>query len=533
MIIKELYFGNEKEAYIDKNFSSKFNVIFSYDNNKGKTIVMQSIIYALGGEPMFPNSFPFKDYFYVIKINQNGKDFSICRKNDTFIVKTDSGFNIFNSSAEYKYFFNKIIYPLPQIIKDGRIKIIDIGLLTELFFLPQSNRNTSNIINYGYYRKQDFENMLFSLVGLSPIDSEIDVESIKEKLDILKKEQKELQKQNKILTKITKGLNLTSLEVNRIQFEKKLEKINDLKEKITELINLRNRLTNRKIKDEMLEKELNSLNRNLPSGKLKCLDCGSLNIGYTPANAEVTFDVSDGDTRKNILATIAMQIQLTTEEIEKTSIKIEQHQKELQEELKDDNVDLATLLLVKPETINSINADKRLFEINKEIKRLDNLLKVANSNTADIIRAQNDLKKTIIEDMKSFYIALEPNGNSDFSQLYTSSASPYSGSEETEFYLAKLYSYAKNIKHDFPIIVDGFREGEIDSKAEKIILNIFKELPNQIIFTATLKDEEENHYLQFEYVNSMDYSSFEDSKILSSKCLDDFKNKLAELSIII
>jgi len=533
MIIKELYIGNSSEAFIEKSFSDGFNILFSYDNNKGKTIVMQSLIYALGGEPMFPNSFNYKEYFYIVKINQNEKDYVICRKNDSFIIKTVAGFNIFNSLSEYKYYFNKVIYKLPQIIKDGRIKTVDIALLCELFFLPQSNRNTSNIINYGYYKKQDFENMLFSIAGLTPIEDSIDVDSIKEKIKELKREQSDLKRQNGILTQIKPGLSITSLEVNRIQLEKKLEAINALKNRLSEAINTRNRLINRKTKDELLEKELRSLNRTLPHGTLKCLDCGSTNIGYTPADADIIFDVSDNETKKNILSSISARIELTAEEIEQCSLKIEQYQKELQELLKDDNVDLTTLLLVKPDIINSTQADLRLSDLNKEIKRLENLLKSTTSNVTEIRHAQGQLKAKIISDMGLFYSKMEPSGNSSFNQIYTTTAAPYSGSEETEFYLAKLFAFAKNICHPFPIIVDGFREGEIDSTGERIIITEFKELENQIIFTATLKGEEKNHFSEYKFINAIDYSSFADSKILTPDFVPEFKRILSELGVVL
>ena len=47
-------------------------------------------------------------------------------------------------------------------------------------------------------------------------------------------------------------------------------------------------------------------------------------------------------------------------------------------------------------------------------------------------------------------------------------------------------------------VIDFFNDVTgINNSCTYNILNIFKELPNQIIFTATLKYEEENHYLPF------------------------------------
>ena len=50
MIVKEVAFGNLNEAFIEKRFENKTNIIFSNDNNRGKTLLMQSLIYSIGYE---------------------------------------------------------------------------------------------------------------------------------------------------------------------------------------------------------------------------------------------------------------------------------------------------------------------------------------------------------------------------------------------------------------------------------------------------------------------------------------------------
>lgn len=63
MIIKKIAIGNSTEGFIESSFSDDFNIILSEDNNKGKTIVIQGILYTLGNEPpAFPSSFEYKKY---------------------------------------------------------------------------------------------------------------------------------------------------------------------------------------------------------------------------------------------------------------------------------------------------------------------------------------------------------------------------------------------------------------------------------------------------------------------------------------
>ena len=55
MIIKKFAVGNSDEAFVEENFTSGINIVSSDDNNKGKTIAIQSMMYAIGNEPTFPS----------------------------------------------------------------------------------------------------------------------------------------------------------------------------------------------------------------------------------------------------------------------------------------------------------------------------------------------------------------------------------------------------------------------------------------------------------------------------------------------
>ena len=48
MKILKVAVGNAHEAFIEDNFTDKVNIISSDDNNKGKTIVIQAMMYAMG-----------------------------------------------------------------------------------------------------------------------------------------------------------------------------------------------------------------------------------------------------------------------------------------------------------------------------------------------------------------------------------------------------------------------------------------------------------------------------------------------------
>ena len=91
MIIKKIAIGNGEEAYIEDSFSEGVNIILSDDNNKGKTIVIQSILYALGNKPIYPSSFNYKKYTYYLEFTHNDKEYVIVRNGDTFDIQSAKG----------------------------------------------------------------------------------------------------------------------------------------------------------------------------------------------------------------------------------------------------------------------------------------------------------------------------------------------------------------------------------------------------------------------------------------------------------
>ena len=87
MKILKVAVGNANEAFIEKNFAGGVNIISSDDNNKGKTIIIQAMMYALGNDPTFPTSFEYKDYYYYVEFEEAKKIFQICRLGDGLVLK--------------------------------------------------------------------------------------------------------------------------------------------------------------------------------------------------------------------------------------------------------------------------------------------------------------------------------------------------------------------------------------------------------------------------------------------------------------
>ena len=79
-------------------------------------------------------------------------------------------------------------------------------------------------------------------------------------------------------------------------------------------------------KNEQLRRELGSLNRELKTGSIVCLDCGSKAIGYSMPESNVAFDITTQDMRQEILRTIDYKIDDYVGEVERLEKEIRELQ---------------------------------------------------------------------------------------------------------------------------------------------------------------------------------------------------------------
>lgn len=472
MIIRAVYIGNSEEAYINKEFKEGLNIISSDDNNKGKTIVIQAIMYCLGNIPAFPSAFDYENYYFILYIEQDDKLIKICRKNKNFVIRKDEEYTVFDNTAEFKRYWNKNIQKLPIIKKENIYKIVDPELLVQIFFVGQDKKVTYDIVNKGFYKKEDFYKLIYSMAGINGDAAPI-------------------------------------------------EDIEKAKKKIKEL------------KNEIALKELRSLNRTMKTGQISCMDCGSTHIAYESADSEFSFDISTSKMRTQILNSVQEKIDIYNEEITRLTNEISLCQKELDACMETEDIPIEALLVIRQEMEGARNADDRIKEIDTEVQELSGQLEMKSAISEDIEKKIKNLLNGIINTMNGFYSKVDSAGTEPYADIFTTRDKIYSGSEATEFHLARMYAFGKILKHDYPIIVDSFRAEDLSTERENKVLNEFKELDNQIIFTTTLKAEEGEKYAFDSSLNNISFSGHVTNKMLSNAYVDEFRKVAEEMLITI
>ncbi|WP_197026297.1 hypothetical protein [Aeromonas dhakensis] len=320
---------------------------------------------------------------------------------------------------------------------------------------------------------------------------------------------------------------MTSKLYDSESFQSKVKAITDINNTISHLRRTRQRELNRKTKLENLLSELRSLNSELNVGSVQCGECGSNKIVYS--NNDMMFEVSNIDVRNKILQSIQKNISLKLELIRDISRDINVQQKSLEKELTEAPPSFQQIVLYREQITSQKDYDDEAFKITNEIKSLKASLEKSNLVSDSIKESKSALDLSLFTKMNSLYKEIDPNGNLVFDDLFATKNATFSGSEGQEFYFCKLVALSNILNHDFPIIIDSFREGELSTIKEHRMLEIYKKLGKQVILTSTLKSEEyeKNKYHTIKDINSIDYSHHQDCKILSRQEINNFSTLIS------
>ena len=534
MIIKAIFIGNSEEAYINDEFQTGLNIISSDDNNKGKTIVIQAIMYCLGNIPAFPTSFEYEKYYFILHIEYNNKLIKVCRRGKNFVIRKGEDYAVFDNTSEFKRYWSKNIHELPIIKKDNVFRIVDPELLVQVFFVGQDKKVTYDIVNKSWYKKEDFYKLLYSMGGINGNEASIDdVEKVKKKIKELKNEREILLKENRILKKNNTAFEFLSSTNDKVALENTLKNVEKIKDKLLKLKKERNNAVSRRTKNEIALKELRSLNRTMKTGQISCMDCGSTHIAYESADSEFSFDISTLKMRNQILKSVQEKIDIYNEEITRLTNEIIICQKELDDSMEIEDIPIEALLVIRQEMENIKSVDDRIRVIDQEMGKLSEQLEMKVAISEDVEKKSKKLIYSILNAMNEFYLKVDSAENAPYGDIFTVRDKIYSGSEATEFHLAKMYAFGEVLQHDYPIIVDSFRAEDLSTEREERVLNKFRSLKNQVIFTTTLKKEEGEKYSADDTLNNISFSSHITNKMLSESYIEKFRQEAAEMMITI
>lgn len=516
--------GNVREAFIEDRLTDGVNVIFSNDNSKGKTIIFQGMMYALGNDPIFPGGFDYRTYYFYTCFEHDGTVYEFLRRNDSISVKTGDIVRYFEDPSELKRFVDQHIFPVPKILKDKLPKMVDLSLLYQIFFVGQDKRDPSNVFLSDYYKKADYLNMIYSMTECLLLEDTTKILSqLRKELASCKGEIERINKRITFYKEYPEIAAKVSHAADRQIYEQKRKELASLYDSISVLQRKRDRLNNRIMKLNTLLSELRSLNLQLKSSKICCLECGSPHVGFV--SGDLSFDLTNELVRKNIIQSIKDNIQAYTDSLDETNAAISQQQAEYNRKSSHQEIPLIDVLLLTEE-IRSYTEDEdklRGLLVNKDSleEKIRNAEQEANSNAEQ----QKDVLNDLLDRMNRLYKTVDPTGQQKFTEVFAKKNVTFSGCDEQEYYFSRTLALYWLLGHSFPIIIDCFRKGELSTKKENAMIAEYRKTNAQVILSATLKDEEYtsgSKYYDMPGVNAIDYEMHPDSHILQEKYADAF-----------
>lgn len=534
--IKAVYIGNSSESFIEDHYSDDMNVIYSLDNNRGKTIVMQGMAYTLGAMPTFPDGFPYREYMYIVDLDVNGNEMTVLRSRDTFAVKTGNKIEVLDSVEAFSRFWNDNVFELPVIVKDGRAVIVGLELYTQLFFVGQDDLSSAKV-KAGRFNKNDYEEMLYSMAGLNGRTLEPqEIQKLKRRRDALRGRLGTLSKEAAALKQRGTALSVISATTDRRDMDELAKSLDQSRKNVSALRKKRSRLIARRTKNQIVLDELNSLKINVKVGELTCLECGSTDIGYRMADSGVVFDVTTSEMRTQIINSVHDRIDDIDRELDTTARELRHAQANLDALLEDNSdITLADIVACKDVFLDAKEIDAEIQSAQNEIDTISDMLASDRELSSELKQRQEEFRKQLLSAMN--YARQTISGNPSeaaYSDLFTTQANVLSGSDGTIYFASRLYAIAKTLNHPMPLLFDSFRADDLSSDREDRLLNLFSSLKNQMIMTTTIKREEgPSKYQDDTRVNAIDYSSHRVDCLLSDEYNGRFTDKAADLGILL
>lgn len=534
--VKAAYIGNGIESFVERSFTDGINVIYSIDNNKGKTVLMQGIMFALGAVPTFPSGFQYREYIYIVDLNVDGRDISVLRSKNTFAILADNELHTFESEASFSKYWSDSIRYLPSIVKKGRSTFVGLELYTQIAFIPQDGKSSAKLLS-GQFSKDDFNEMLYAIKGLDGRELDTDSEeALKKRRDELKGRLKTLTKQATSLNERGTALSMVSATVDTRDMEELLADLERARKEVTDIRKKRSRLIDRLTKCQVTFDELNSLKIETKEGRLYCLECGSGRIGYRMADSGVMFDVTNSTMRSQIIGSLKERIDATRNEIDTLDQQLHKSQQKLAVLLtQNSEFSLADIIACKDDYLDSRELDLKIQQAQQELIEIKNALESKKSLSSDLRNQQREFSDGLVSKMN--YAQRHISGNDQatpYDALFSTNANVYSGSDETIYFASRQYALATTMDHGMPLLVDSFRGEDLSTVREERMLELYSHLQNQMIFTTTVKKEEgREKYEMDDRLNAIDYSKHKTDKILCKSYNDEFSAKVGEFGIVL
>lgn len=558
LILKSLlvYSPNDEKGF-HTEFSNSVNIVHGR-NTSGKSTLIQSIIYAMGINDSKDNLNDINgdDVFFrldcVLERVEEVCDLVFVRSNDTLVLQKGNEppvrFDGINSNNTYEYIrYKELLSELIgfDLVLQKQTELIGAPLEAALlpYYISQSVGWVyirESIGDYRFYKDFKFDYLDY-YCGIKNDQKRIikyNLEKEKKELNFELKQLDSYEVKNEEL-KISKLLDerFKGEAENYLEGYQGLSK--ELSEKEADHTKLCNKISMLRGRQRVLSQIISNIKNQKPKID-QCPTCDQNLPGDLKEFYKYSQDINDAlkekDVVKEKIKNNATKLNSVEQRVTYLRTKVEEDYAVLLR-LKSDNITFdswldhnANLRVLKNIAIKKASSEKRINEINDEIKDL------GNSFDIDSLRKSKERDFLSIFKRKILALGIQLPKETKYQELYSLNSFPYQGVELHQLLMAYNFSFYEMVMkdtslHSFPFLLDAIFKEDIDTESRS---NIFKFLSQetkssgQIIFSvAEYKGDEtsSNPLFNIETIKSEYFSST--TKLI---CIGDSKTKRSFLS---
>lgn len=507
MLFKKLFILDfEKKVSKTVSFTEGINIITSKDNQLGKSTIMKSMYYCLGGEVFFADRLNLKTKMHFLELEIKGESYVFIRHNKTIIVKEKLNVHKFNSSKELSHFLSEILELKIMLETKEKKYLIAPPVFTFLpYYIDQDYGWTPELKSFNNLNQFDKnKRKIHSYFHLSLLDEkfvemqvrkkEIEIE-VKSLSDDVKNAETLLEYINSTLTSYENEIDGDALKVKYetalIKYKKYSYDINQVRKHLLKLheeiykVDSAIEGLNKTSRDH--ERAMKNIKKTL---EVECPHCQELFEIQSKDIYRINYNIMDLESSKIELTELKSKLFLKKQKIERDYHELNERITKIENQKVESETSFGEILKHKglEETKQNLETDfvkksSTLLSNKEKIKKINERLSLWNE---DIKQANESYRKKLVYNLHLFNS--EENTIPEKIEIdHTLSAS---GSGQVRVNLARVYSFLqlKDEKYSdhvrLPLLIDSPKGGEQSITNSELVISLITEkmdIPNQII----------------------------------------------------